>query len=115
MITILLKNILCKTHNYYWHEIYTKYATYKLQQLRLEQFSKVQLESKTLFIKKNTDYNDSFSGNGVIGILIRISDKLRRLQHITNTGITLINNETLRDTLLDLHNYAALGIMLLDE
>ena len=52
MITILLKKILCKTHNYYWHEIYTKYATYKLQQLRLEQFSKVQLESKTLFIKK---------------------------------------------------------------
>ena len=29
--------------------------------------------------------------------------------------ITLINDESLRDTLLDLHNYAAMCIMLIDE
>jgi hypothetical protein len=29
--------------------------------------------------------------------------------------VTLVNNESLRDTLIDLHNYAAMAIMLMDE
>jgi len=29
--------------------------------------------------------------------------------------VNLINNEGLRDTLIDLHNYSAMALMLLDE
>ena len=44
-----------------------------------------------------------------------LGDKIRRMQSITASGIKLINTESLRDTLLDLHNYSAMAIMLIDE
>jgi hypothetical protein len=34
---------------------------------------------------------------------------------ITKNGVNLVNDETIKDTLLDLHNYAAMGLMLLEE
>jgi hypothetical protein len=33
----------------------------------------------------------------------------------TRTGVNLVNEEGLRDTLIDLHNYAAMALMLVDE
>jgi hypothetical protein len=44
-----------------------------------------------------------------------MGDKIQRLVSVTNRNVTLINNESLRDTLIDLHNYAAMAIMLIDE
>ena len=34
---------------------------------------------------------------------------------ITKNGVNMVNDESIRDTLMDLHNYAAMGVMLLDE
>jgi hypothetical protein len=34
---------------------------------------------------------------------------------ITKNGVNLINDECMRDTLIDLHNYAAMALMLIDE
>jgi hypothetical protein len=48
-------------------------------------------------------------------VLIRIEDKIQRYLSITQNEISLIKTESLKDTLLDLHNYAAMAIMLLDE
>jgi hypothetical protein len=42
-------------------------------------------------------------------------DKLQRSMSIYKNGVNLINDEGIRDTLIDLHNYAAMAIMLLDE
>ena len=75
----------------------------------------VQNEARDLFIRKNADYGDSFATYGPVGILVRIGDKIRRMQSITKTGIRLTQDETLRDSLIDLHNYAGMAIMLLDE
>ena len=75
----------------------------------------IQKEALELFKKKNTDYGNAFANYGVIGVLVRMGDKISRLQSITNKEITLINTESLRDTLIDLHNYSAMAIMLLDE
>jgi hypothetical protein len=44
-----------------------------------------------------------------------MGDKILRAQSITNSSIALVDSETLRDTLIDLHNYSAMAIMLLDE
>ena len=82
---------------------------------RVEQLKSVQHEAEILFQKKNSDYGDAFATYGTIGILVRIGDKIRRMQSITSQGINLVEDEKLRDTLLDLHNYAAMGIMLLDN
>ena len=83
--------------------------------VRVEQMKKIQNEALELFIKKNIDYGDSFAKYGIIGVLIRMEDKLQRYLSITNNGVNLINNENVRDTLIDLHNYSAMAIMLLDN
>jgi hypothetical protein len=46
---------------------------------------------------------------------MRIEDKLKRAMSITKNGVNLVKSEGMRDTLLDLHNYAAMAIMLMDE
>jgi len=78
-------------------------------------FKNVQDESFELFKKKNADYGNAFEEYGTIGILIRMNDKIKRAQTITNKKVTLVDTESLRDTLLDLHNYSALAITLLDK
>jgi hypothetical protein len=82
---------------------------------RVEQMRKIQSDALELFSKKNADYGDAFAKFGVIGVLMRIEDKIQRSLSITKNGINLVNDESMRDTLLDLHNYAAMALMLLDE
>jgi hypothetical protein len=82
---------------------------------REEQMKLVQSEALTLFQKKNKDYGDAFANFGTIGVLVRLSDKISRAVSISKSSVTLIKDESLRDTLIDLHNYAAMAIMLMDE
>jgi len=82
---------------------------------RVSQMKAIQSEALELFTKKNIDYGDAFAKYGVIGVLMRIEDKLQRSMSITKNGVNLINDECMRDTLIDLHNYSAMALMLLDE
>ena len=82
---------------------------------RVDQMKAVQSEALELFIRKNADYGDAFAKYGVIGVLMRMEDKLQRSMSITKNGITLVKSEGFRDTLIDLHNYSAMALMLLDE
>jgi hypothetical protein len=81
---------------------------------RVEQLKKIQKEGLELFTKKNSDYGDAFAKYGVIGVLMRIEDKIQRALSITKNGVNLVKDEGIKDTLLDLHNYAAMALMLLD-
>tara|TARA_Y100001935_G_C17191408_1_gene450274 strand:- start:632 stop:928 length:297 start_codon:yes stop_codon:yes gene_type:complete len=82
---------------------------------REQQLKSVQQEAFELFSKKNKDYGDSFATYGPVGVIVRMGDKIKRLISVTTNGVHLVDNESLRDTLIDLHNYAAMGIMLMDE
>ena len=82
---------------------------------RVDQMILVQTTALEMFRKKNADYGDAFAKFGVIGVLMRIEDKIQRSLSITKNGVNLVDDEGIRDTLMDLHNYAAMGIMLLDE
>jgi len=87
----------------------------RVAEFRVAQLELIQDDAKELFRKKNQDYGDAFADYGTVGVLVRMGDKIRRFQSITNKGINLVEDEKLRDTLIDLHNYAAMGIMLIDE
>ena len=82
---------------------------------RVDQMKQIQSNALELFRKKNIDYGDAFAKFGVIGVLMRIEDKIQRSLSITNNGVNLVNDEGMKDTLLDLHNYAAMALMLLNE
>ena len=86
-----------------------------MSETRLQQMKKVQKEGYELFERKNKDYGDAFGNYGPVGVIVRMGDKIQRLTSISNSGITMVNEESLRDTLIDLHNYSAMAIMLMDE
>ena len=71
---------------------------------------KIQAEGLDLFIKKNADYGNSYKQFGLIGVLVRLQDKINRALNVTQNSIQ-VKDETLRDTLIDLHNYAAMALM----
>ena len=82
---------------------------------RVEQMQKVHQEALELFKKKNADYGDSFANFGPVGVIVRMGDKINRLSSVTKNGVHFVDNESIRDTLIDLHNYAAMAVMLIDE
>ena len=82
---------------------------------RVSQYKAVQNEAISLFKKKNQDYGDAFANFGPVGVIVRMGDKINRLASVTGSSVSLIKNESIRDTLIDLHNYAAMAIMLMDE
>lgn len=82
---------------------------------RVEQMIRVHEEALDLFRRKNADYGDAFAKFGPVGVIVRMEDKIQRLISISNSGVNLVNSESLRDTLIDLHNYAAMAVMLIDE
>jgi hypothetical protein len=82
---------------------------------RVTQMMEIQSKALDLFTKKNADYGDAFAKYGVIGVLIRIQDKIQRALSITMNNINLVEDEGLSDTMIDLHNYAAMALMLMEE
>jgi hypothetical protein len=86
-----------------------------MENKRVSQMIEIQSKGLELFKKKNKDYGDAFAQYGVIGVLMRIQDKIQRSVNISKTNICLVNDESIQDTLIDLHNYAAMALMLLKE
>lgn len=82
---------------------------------RVKQMTDVQQEALELFTRKNADYGDSFATFGPIGVIVRMQDKINRLVSVSKKEVSFVKDESLRDTLVDLHNYSAMAIMLLDE
>lgn len=82
---------------------------------RVQQLMAIQKRALKLFKQKNADYGDAFATYGAVGVIVRMGDKISRLTSISNSQITLVNDETMKDTLIDLHNYSAMALMLLEE
>lgn len=76
-------------------------------------------ELNRIYEKKNHDYGDSFHQTfleeGMAMPRIRLSDKLSRFKALTKAGGQEVNDESIRDTLLDLANYALMTAMELTE
>ena len=82
---------------------------------RVAQLRNIQNRALQLFKKKNADYGDAFATYGAVGVIVRMGDKISRLSSIDNSNITLVYDESMKDTLMDLHNYSAMALMLLEE
>ena len=75
-------------------------------------------ELNALYARKNADYGDSFHKTfleeGVAMARIRLSDKLERFKRLTRADEQHVQDESVRDTLIDLANYAIMTVMELD-
>lgn len=72
-----------------------------------------------LYAAKNADYGDSFHetflDEGWAMVRIRLGDKYRRICELTRRSTQKVADESLRDTLIDLANYALMAVMELDR
>lgn len=70
------------------------------------------------FLRKNHDYGDSFHATfqefGILASIVRMSDKWGRIKSLSKQS-RQVEDETLRDTLLDLANYAVMTVMEMDK
>ena len=75
-------------------------------------------ELSLLYAEKNADYGDSFHKTfveeGMAMARIRLSDKLERFKRLTKSNEQHVQDESVRDTLIDLANYAILTVMEMD-
>lgn len=71
-----------------------------------------------MYVDKNSDYGDSFSETfnklGMVSAVTRITDKTNRLQNLC-INEQKVKDESIKDTLMDLANYAIMTLIELGE
>lgn len=87
---------------------------------KLERHGDLCIFLNSLYAKKNSDYGDSFHAlfveEGMASARIRLSDKLSRFKRLTKDPYSQqVRDESIRDTLIDLANYALMTVLELDE
>ena len=72
-----------------------------------------------VYADKNHDYGNSFGETyekyGDISALVRISDKMNRIDQLVQTGEQKVKDEALEDSILDMANYLIMWAMELEE
>lgn len=65
-----------------------------------------------LFEKKNADYGNSFVDFELIGIIVRLNDKINRILNLGEAAPERMQvDEKIEDTINDLYNYCVIGLM----
>lgn len=82
-----------------------------------DKYREIQEGCFDLAIAKNADYgNDSIGGTGVLGISVRLWDKMCRLKNLViDKKEAQIKTETIDDIFMDMINYATYALILLRE
>lgn len=90
-----------------------------LPKTKTERHSDICKEINALYAMKNHDYGDSFhqtfTEEGMAMPRIRLGDKLARFKSLTKSGVQEVKDESIRDTLIDLANYAIMTVLELDD
>lgn len=91
-------------------------STPKTDADRFEDITKVMVN---IFRRKNHDYGNSFEQSlneeGLAASRIRMGDKWNRYKQLSKGVKAQVNDEALRDTLIDMANYSIMTIMWLDK
>lgn len=90
-----------------------------LPKTKTERHSDICKEINALYAMKNHDYGDSFhqtfTEEGMAMPRIRLGDKLARFKSLTKSEVQEVKDESIRDTLIDLANYAIMTVLELDD
>lgn len=66
------------------------------------------------YVRKNHDYGNSFDKSldkfGLVASVVRIGDKMNRIESLVQKK-AMVQDESIRDTLLDMANYAIMTVM----
>ena len=86
---------------------------------KADRLEKLMVEMLGIYKAKNKDYGDSFSESfeefGLIAPVVRMNDKMNRIKNLTQSEGRQVKDESLRDSLVDLANYAMMTVIELDQ
>lgn len=88
---------------------------------KYERHSEITKQLNEIYIAKNTDYGDAFGDTfkklGIISAVTRIADKTNRLMSLSakTEAERNVKDETIKDTLMDLANYALMTLIEMEE
>ncbi len=81
----------------------------------IDYFDVILKEMSEVHKRKNADYGNNFHKRyekyGFLTALLRLTDKMERLENIYEKGEIQVKDESVEDTLLDLANYAVMTIV----
>lgn len=70
------------------------------------------------YVRKNHDYGNSFDKSldkfDLVASVVRIGDKMNRIESLVQKK-AMVQDESIRDTLLDMANYAIMTVMWMDN
>ena len=82
---------------------------------KVDRHDQICKEINDLYARKNHDYGDSFHQTfveeGMAMARIRLGDKFNRFKTLSRGGDQKVNDESIRDTLIDLANYAIMTVL----
>lgn len=85
----------------------------------IEKHKQICAELTDLYTAKNADYGDSFHKSfekyGLVMAAIRLGDKFNRFEQLSLGAENRVKTESIRDTLLDLANYAIMTVTEIDR
>jgi len=76
--------------------------------------SRFQDEARELFARKNADYGDAFADYGIVGVMVRMGDKIARISSLASKDAET-TSESVADTYIDLYNYSIMALMLVGD
>ncbi|BFL72104.1 nucleotide modification associated domain-containing protein [Anaerococcus nagyae] len=84
---------------------------------KTDKMAAIMREMLKTYRDKNADYGDSFSKSykefGLVAPVVRMSDKMERIKALSKADAK-VKDESIKDTLLDLANYAIMTIVEMD-
>lgn len=90
-----------------------------LKKIKLDCFHGILEQMLRTYKEKNHDYGGSFDKTldefGLVAAVVRLEDKVNRLAALIKSDNQLVRDESIRDTLQDLANYAVLTLVYTDE
>lgn len=84
----------------------------------VEQFMSITQNMAKTYAAKNHDYGNSFEESldefGLVASVVRLGDKMNRIKSLTKKEAQ-VKDESIKDTLLDMANYAIMTVMWMDK
>ena len=97
----------------------TDYCNTSTSKTDADRFKDITKIMSDIFIRKNHDYGNSFEQSlneeGLTASRIRMGDKWNRYKQLSKGVKAQVNNESIKDTLIDIATYAIMTIMWLDK
>ena len=101
-----------------WDDYLSANAGKKIDEAFIQDVWQVLDTAGNLLIRKHKDYgpkNIAHSPGGALnGLRVRMHDKVARINHLVDSRVAP-SNESLRDSFIDLLNYSAIAILVLEK